>query len=53
MVWGEKGWRKDNTGTLMRMTKSVLQDLFDEAYAGDKVDQAKVKHALTVRLQHL
>jgi putative DNA primase/helicase len=47
MVWGKKGWRKDNGGTLMRMSKGVLQDLFDEAYAGDKVDQAKLKHALT------
>jgi putative DNA primase/helicase len=47
MVWGKKGWRKDSGGTLMRMSKGVLQDLFDEAYAGDKVDQAKLKHALT------
>ena len=47
MVWGKKGWRKDNGGTLMRMSKGVLQDLFDEAYAGDKVNQAKLKHALT------
>ena len=46
-MWGKKGWRKDNGGTLMRMSKGVLQDLFDEAYAGDKVDQAKLKHALT------
>ena len=46
MVWGEKGWRKDNTGTLMRMTKSVLQDLFDEAYEDDEVDAVKLKHAL-------
>jgi putative DNA primase/helicase len=47
MVWGERGWRKDNAGTLMRMTKSVLQELFEEAHAGEKVDQTKLKHALT------
>jgi P4 family phage/plasmid primase-like protien len=47
MVWGEKGWRKDTTGTLMRMTKSVLRNLFDEAHEGEKVDLAKLKHALT------
>lgn len=46
MVWGEKGWRKDNGGKLMRMTKTVLTDLFDEAYAGDEVDAPKLKHAL-------
>ncbi len=46
MVWGEKGWRRDNGGTLMRMTKSVLKDLSDEAYAGDEPDTKKLKHAL-------
>lgn len=47
MVWGEKGWRKDNTGTLMRMTKSVLKELVNEAYEGEKPDSAKLKHAQT------
>ena len=46
MVWGEKGWRKDNGGRLMRMTKSVLSDLMDEAYEGKEVDRLKLKHAL-------
>jgi len=46
MVWGEKGWRKDNGGRLMRMTKSVLSDLMEEAYEGKEVDRLKLKHAL-------
>ena len=46
MVWDDKGWRKDNGGKLMRMTKAVLKDLVNEAYTGNKPDPQKLKHAL-------
>lgn len=46
MVWGERGWRKDNGGELMRMTKAVLKDLVNDAYVGSKPDSQKVKHAI-------
>jgi putative DNA primase/helicase len=47
MVWGANGWRKDTSGTLMRMTKTVLKDLINDAYSGDKPDMNEVKHAFT------
>ena len=45
MVWGEKGWRKDTGGTLMRMTKAILKEIAAEALGGDEPDKAKLKHA--------
>lgn len=47
MVWGDKGWGKDNAGQLMRMSKAVLTDLTNEAYAGTRPDPQKVRHAIT------
>jgi putative DNA primase/helicase len=46
MVWGKKGWRKNNGGELMRMTKAVLKDLTKDACEGNKPDPQKVKHAI-------
>lgn len=31
MVWGEHGWRKDDRGKLMRMTKGVIDDILEES----------------------
>jgi putative DNA primase/helicase len=41
MIWGKNGWVRDGSSKLMRMTKSVIQELVDEA--GD--DAARWVHA--------
>jgi len=33
MVWGKSGWRQDTDGKLMRMTKRVIDEIREEAFA--------------------
>jgi P4 family phage/plasmid primase-like protien len=47
MVWTRHGWKQDTSGTLMRYTKAVLDDLYSEARDSDgNVNAAKLKHAM-------
>ena len=51
MVWGEHGWRPDTKGTLMRLSKKVVEELEAEAKAawvaaGDDEDLKKEARAL-------
>ena len=51
MVWGHHGWRPDTKGTLMRLSKRVIDDLIAEANAalneaGDSQDAKQEARAL-------
>ncbi len=47
MVWSRGGWRQDTNGKLMRMTKSVIGELVDEA-GKDKERWAHAKKSASV-----
>jgi putative DNA primase/helicase len=53
-VWGRNGWRSDTNGTLMRLSKRVIEDLVAEAHAALRAagDSKEAKEEARALLRH-